>query len=93
MVRVGRDPDDLYLRCAKFVTTPHYAPRLRDRLQVEESLIGDAVERGWEREAQRHRGIADRICDLLAELEEQTPDAEPEYAPEEQPDRELRYLR
>jgi integrase len=69
---------DLYLSCAKFVTTPHYAPRLRDRLQVEESLIGDAVERGWDREAQRHRGIADRICSLLAELEEQTPDSRSE---------------
>jgi hypothetical protein len=62
---------DLYLSCAKFVTTPQYAPRLRDRLRTEETLTADAVERGWEHEAERHRGTADRIRSLLAELDAQ----------------------
>ncbi|WSQ82048.1 transposase [Streptomyces sp. NBC_01213] len=35
---------DLYLTCAKFVTTPEYAPRLRTRRQVEETLALDAAE-------------------------------------------------
>ncbi|MDH6709154.1 integrase [Kitasatospora sp. MAA19] len=33
---------DLYLSCAKFVTTPQYAPRLRERLCTERQLITDA---------------------------------------------------
>lgn len=37
----------LYLTCAKFVTTPEYAPRLRARREVELPLARDAVERGW----------------------------------------------
>ncbi|WP_246083409.1 tyrosine-type recombinase/integrase [Nonomuraea diastatica] len=41
---------DLYLSCAKFVTTPEYVPRLRARLQVEQELVQDADERGWARE-------------------------------------------
>jgi hypothetical protein len=49
---------DLYLTCAKFVTTGEYAPRLRARLDVEQQLIQDAYQRGWAREARtahRHR--------------------------------------
>ncbi len=61
---------DLYLTCAKFVTTPQYAPRLRERLKVERQLASDAEERGWEREADRHQHIADRIICLLGELGE-----------------------
>jgi hypothetical protein len=37
--------------CAKFVTTPEYAPRLRARLEVEQQLVQDADERGWTRES------------------------------------------
>jgi hypothetical protein len=37
---------DLYLSCAKFVTTPDYAPRLRRRRQVELTLIKDAAAQG-----------------------------------------------
>ncbi|PVA69081.1 integrase [Mycobacteroides abscessus] len=59
---------DLYLTCSKFITTPAYTGRLRHRLSVEQRLIDDANERGWEREAQRHSQIQARICDLLAEL-------------------------
>ncbi|MBI0313334.1 hypothetical protein [Streptomyces javensis] len=41
---------DLYLTCAKFVTTPEYAPQLRARREVELALARDAAERGWDRE-------------------------------------------
>jgi integrase len=61
---------DLYLTCAKFVTTPQYAPRLRERLCVEEQLALDAEERGWGREVERHQRLAERICNLLDELGE-----------------------
>lgn len=37
---------DLYLSCAKFVTTPDYALRLQARLEVEQQLIQDAEQRG-----------------------------------------------
>jgi hypothetical protein len=66
--REGPCECDLYLTCAKFVTTPQYAPRLRERLKVERQLAGDAQERGWDREADCHRRVADRIISLLGEL-------------------------
>lgn len=61
---------DLYLSCAKFVTTPAYAPRLRERHGVELKLAEDARQRQWTREVERHRGIARRIESLLADLDE-----------------------
>ncbi len=61
---------DLYLSCAKFVTTPHYANRLRRRHQLEQTLTDDARTRGWDREVQRHQGIAARIHTLLTNLGE-----------------------
>jgi integrase len=61
---------DLYLTCAKFVTTPEYAPRLRARSQVEQTLARDAAERGWDREVERHHCTSDRIDRLLADLGE-----------------------
>jgi hypothetical protein len=61
---------DLNLRCPKFFTTSEYGPWLRDRLQVEQQLIQDAIERGWPREAERHTVISGRICELLTELGE-----------------------
>jgi len=61
---------DLYLTCAKFVTTPQYAPRLRERLCLERQLTDDARQRGWEREADRHQRTADRLFSLLDELGE-----------------------
>ncbi len=61
---------DLYLSCAKFVTTPDYAPRLRERLQIERQLTADAQQRGWGREAERHQRIAERLRCLLTELGE-----------------------
>lgn len=59
---------DLCLTCAKFVTTPDYAPRLRARREVEETLALDAAARGWDREVERHRCTSQRIEKLLSEL-------------------------
>ncbi len=61
---------DLYLSCAKFVTTREYAPRLRARRLRELELIEDASSHGWEREVERHRCAVRRIEQLLAELSE-----------------------
>ena len=51
---------DLYLSCSRFVTTPAYAPRLRERRDLELTLADDARERAWPREVERHCGIARR---------------------------------
>jgi hypothetical protein len=59
---------DLYLTCAKFVTTSAYAPRLRERHKLELTLAEDARKRQWQQEIQRHCGIAKRIECLLADL-------------------------
>jgi integrase len=61
---------DLYLTCAKFVTTPEYAPRLRRRRKQELVLTEDAFARGWQREVERHQCTIRRIEQLLAELHE-----------------------
>lgn len=61
---------ELYLTCAKFVTTPQYAPRLRERLCTERKLVADAETRGWVREVERHQRTADRIRSLLDDLGE-----------------------
>jgi hypothetical protein len=61
---------DLYLRCPKFLTTSAYVPRLRDRLGVEQLLIDDARQRGWQREVERHTAISEWIQNLLDELGE-----------------------
>lgn len=61
---------DLYLNCAKFVTTPEYAPRLRRRRTQELDLIEDARRRGWDKEVERHRCTVNRIDQLLKELSE-----------------------
>jgi integrase len=61
---------DLYLACAKFVTTPEYAPRLRQRRLRELELIDDAASRGWLREIERHRCTVSRIEQLLTDLGE-----------------------
>ena len=63
---------DLYLSCSRFVTTPAYAPRLRERRDLELTLAEDARERSWQREVERHCGIARRIEQLLADLGEET---------------------
>ena len=59
---------DRYLTCAKFVTTPDYAPRLRARRKIEQTLALDAAAHGWEREVERHRCATQRIEQLLADL-------------------------
>lgn len=61
---------DLYLTCAKFVTTPEYAPRLRRRRRIEDELIEDALVHGWQREVERHQCTARRIEQLVADLGE-----------------------
>uniref|UniRef100_UPI0030DAD6D4 tyrosine-type recombinase/integrase n=1 Tax=Pseudomonas hunanensis TaxID=1247546 RepID=UPI0030DAD6D4 len=59
---------DLYLTCSRFVTTPAYTPRLRERRAVELRLIEDARERGWGREVERHECVVRRIDTLLVDL-------------------------
>ena len=66
---------DLYLSCSRFVTTPAYAPRLRERRAVELRLIEDAHERSWGREVERHEGVVRRIDALLADLTRSSPGA------------------
>ena len=61
---------DLYLSCAKFVTTPEYAPRLRRRRKRELEFIEDAQSRGWQREVERHQCTLQRIEQLLIDLGE-----------------------
>ncbi len=61
---------DLYLTCAKFVTTPEYAPRLRRRRRIEQDLVEDALTRGWQREVERHQCTIRRLEQLLADLGE-----------------------
>jgi hypothetical protein len=61
---------DLYLTCAKFVTSPEYVPRLRHRRRVELELIGDAAAHGWQREVERHQCTMRRLEQLLTDLGE-----------------------
>ena len=62
---------ELFLTCSRFVTTPAYAPRLRERHKLELALAGDAETRSWLREVERHRCTAARIERLLADMEVQ----------------------
>jgi hypothetical protein len=59
---------DLFLTCSKFLTTAEYAPRLRERLALEQRLAHDAAQRGWPREVERHNATASHITALLGEL-------------------------
>ncbi len=59
---------DWYLTCAKFVTTPEYAPRLRQRRRIEQVLVEDAAAHGWQREVERHRCTLRRLEQLLTDL-------------------------
>ena len=61
---------DFYLSCAKFVTTPAYVPRLRERHRLELRLAEDARDRKWARDVERHSKIAQRIERLLTDLGE-----------------------
>jgi integrase len=61
---------DLYLSCAKFVTTPAYAPRLRRRRRIEQELVEDAATHGWHREVERHQCTIRRLEQLLTDLGE-----------------------
>ncbi len=59
---------ELFLTCSRFVTTPAYAPRLRERHTLELALAEDAEKHDWPREVERHRCTAARIEKLLADL-------------------------
>src|SRR4030095_10349225 len=61
---------ELYWTCAKFLTPPAYAPRLRRRRQVELTLAADAEARGWAREIERDRATAAPLGPLLAQVGE-----------------------
>ena len=61
---------DLYLFCAKFLTTRQKAPRLRHQQKVELLLTEDAEARGWVAEVGRHQRFAARCEELLASLGE-----------------------
>lgn len=52
------------------MTTPEYAPRLRERRMREINLANEARERGFEREVERHEYTRNRIEQLLNELGE-----------------------
>jgi hypothetical protein len=67
---------DLYLTCAKFVTTPEYAPRLRRRRRIEQELVQDAHQHGWQREVERHQCTIRRLEALLLDLGEPVDDPE-----------------
>lgn len=59
---------DLYLNCAKFVTTREYLPRLEARREREVELAEDAQQRGWPREVERHQCAIRRIDHFIKEL-------------------------
>ncbi len=61
---------ELYLTCAKFVTTPAYAPRLRRRRRIEQELVEDAAAHRWQREVERHQCTIRRLEQLLTDLRE-----------------------
>ena len=63
--------DTVVLTCSKFLTTSDYAPRLRQRLATEHTLIADASARGWDHEVERHQRTADRLTSILADLGEE----------------------
>ena len=67
---------DLHLTYAKFVTTREYAPRLRARRRRELALIDEAATQGWPREVERHRGVVQRIEQLLLDLGEPVADGD-----------------
>jgi hypothetical protein len=62
------------MTCAKFVTTPAYAPGIRNRIHTEEQLVAADDDRGWPREADRHRRAIRRLRCLRDELGEPSDD-------------------
>jgi hypothetical protein len=61
---------ELYLTCATCVTTPASAPRLRRRRRIEQELVEEARQHGWQREVERHPCTIRGIEQLLADLDE-----------------------
>jgi hypothetical protein len=59
---------ELFLACSRLVTTPAYAPRLRERRTLELELAEDAETRGWPHEVERHHCTAARIERLLTDM-------------------------
>src|SRR3954463_1627658 len=54
----GVNTKNFATRPSRFVTTPAYAPRLRERHKLELALTTDAQSRGWPYEVERHRCTA-----------------------------------
>ena len=52
------------------MTTPASAPRRRRRRRIEQELVADARQHGWQREVERHQCTIRRIELLLADLGE-----------------------
>jgi hypothetical protein len=78
---------DLYLTCAKFVTTSEYAPRLRRRRRMEQELVEDAHAHGWLREVERHQCTIRRLEQLLTDLGEPIEGLEATDSPTKAPER------
>jgi hypothetical protein len=60
---------DIYLSCAKFITTPAYVPRLKERRRLERVLADHAAARSWTQEQGRHLAVARVLtnsCETLA---------------------------
>ncbi len=59
---------EIFFACSRFVTTPAYASRLRERHKVELVLAEDARARSLPREVERHHCSAARVERLLTDM-------------------------
>ncbi|MFA9399363.1 MAG: tyrosine-type recombinase/integrase [Clostridiaceae bacterium] len=59
---------NICLTCPKFVTTKEYIPVLSNQLSMVETLIADAKKRDWDREVEHQTNIANRLKELLSQL-------------------------
>lgn len=56
--------------CPKFVTTKSHLPQLKEKHAVELKLIEDAKSRSWEKEVERHTNVAQRVKQIIRDLDE-----------------------
>lgn len=59
---------NICLTCPKFVTTKKYETVLSEQLSMVEKLIEDAKNRGWDREVEHQSNIANRLQELLSQI-------------------------
>ncbi len=59
---------NICLTCPKFVTTKEHIPVLSEQLSMVKILIADANNRGWDREVEHQSNIANRLQELLSQL-------------------------